>query len=138
MDDRWENEIIEYGAVNISGLRILNTSKKQVLDFLDEWKKLDSAQSPGAGQSSISAQAALMYDAVLVLIEVFNKLLRKKSDVFKNNKKNVSGSSSSSVGNLDCNTEKEWVNPWEHGDKIIKLMRKVCFSIVIIRFSLKN
>lgn len=31
------------------------------------------------------AQAALMYDAVFVLVEAFNKILRKKPDQFRNN-----------------------------------------------------
>lgn len=34
--------------------------------------------------SFIQAQAALMYDAVFVLIDAFNKLLRKKPDQFRN------------------------------------------------------
>lgn len=88
------------------------------------------------------AQAALMYDAVFVLVEAFNKLLRKKPDQFRSytmrNRMgqllapvtNVSSANASNNANanrvLDCNTSKGWVNPWEHGDKISRYLRKVC------------
>ncbi|XP_017485933.1 PREDICTED: glutamate receptor-like, partial [Rhagoletis zephyria] len=85
MDDRWESEIIEFGAINITGFRIVDTNRRFVHDFLDNWKRLDPATSMGAGRESISAQAALMYDAVFVLVEAFNKILRKKPDQFRNN-----------------------------------------------------
>lgn len=96
-----------------------------------------------------------MYDAVFVLVEALNKILRKKPDQFKlaigpNRKNNqtpangiggMNGTSSPSQGNagnsnggnggnnfrsLDCNTSKGWVNPWEHGDRISRYLRKVC------------
>lgn len=114
-----------------------------------------------------------MYDAVFVLVEAFNKILRKKPDQFRNNIRRgqtliaaastsanatglpngggmggglMGGSSGSSGGigmgggggggginsgsnsvprALDCNTSKGWVNPWEHGDKISRYLRKV-------------
>lgn len=87
------------------------------------------------------AQAALMYDAVFVLVEAFNKLLRKKPDQFRSytmrNRMgqllapitNVSTANATNNANvnrvLDCNTSKGWVNPWEHGDKISRYLRKV-------------
>ncbi|TDG48138.1 hypothetical protein AWZ03_005555 [Drosophila navojoa] len=85
MDDRWESEIIEFGAINITGFRIVDTNRRLVRDFYDSWKRLDPQTSVGAGRESISAQAALMYDAVFVLVEAFNKILRKKPDQFRNN-----------------------------------------------------
>lgn len=54
MDERWESEIIEYGAINITGFRILDTHKRYVKEFLDGWKKLDATTSPGAGKEQIS------------------------------------------------------------------------------------
>ncbi|XP_058975571.1 glutamate receptor 1 [Musca domestica] len=85
MDDRWESEIIEFGAINITGFRLVDTNRRLVKDFYDSWKRLDPTVSTGAGRDSISAQAALMYDAVFVLVEAFNKILRKKPDQFRNN-----------------------------------------------------
>uniref|UniRef100_A0A1A9UP33 Receptor ligand binding region domain-containing protein n=1 Tax=Glossina austeni TaxID=7395 RepID=A0A1A9UP33_GLOAU len=170
MDDRWESEIIEFGAINITGFRLVDTNRRLIKEFYDSWKRLDP---------NTSAQAALMYDAVFVLVEAFNKILRKKPDQFRNNIRRgqtamaaastsanttgltsngmlgggigsnlMGGSSSGGNGNgigggnsggvggsnsnnnnapraLDCNTSKGWVNPWEHGDKISRYLRKV-------------
>lgn len=90
------------------------------------------------------AQAALMYDAVFVLVEAFNKLLRKKPDQFRSytmrrtgqlptaitNTTHTNGNTNGGGGSnanrvLDCNTSKGWVNHWEHGDKISRFLRKV-------------
>lgn len=54
MDDRWESEVIEYGAVNITGFRIIDTKRKYVRDFLDGWRKLDSLSTQGTGKDSVS------------------------------------------------------------------------------------
>lgn len=54
MDDRWESEISEYGAINITGFRIVDTNRRYVKDFLDGWKRLDPVTSVGAGKESIS------------------------------------------------------------------------------------
>lgn len=81
-----------------------------------------------------------MYDAVFVLVEAFNKLLRKKPDQFRSYTlrrmgqlpapvTNISNPNAANNANtnrvLDCNTSKGWVNPWEHGDKISRYLRKV-------------
>lgn len=39
MDDRWEKEVSEFGAINITGFRVLDFSRKVVRDFIDVWKK---------------------------------------------------------------------------------------------------
>jgi len=49
MDDRWESEVVEYGAINITGFRVVDTTRKHVKEFLDSWKKLDKNTFPGAG-----------------------------------------------------------------------------------------
>lgn len=83
-----------------------------------------------------------MYDAVFVLVEAFNKILRKKPDQFRSNIQRrgqpgvigfnstttSNGSNGGSTRTLDCNTSKGWVNPWEHGDKISRYLRKVILS----------
>ncbi|CAH1170158.1 unnamed protein product [Phaedon cochleariae] len=125
MDERWESEVVEYGAMNITGFRIVDSSKQNVRDFLEGWKRLDATQQPGAGKDSISAQAALMYDAVFVLAEAFNKVLRKKPDLFRNNVRRGVNYSNSTTKALDCNVNGGWVTPWEHGDKISRFLRKV-------------
>lgn len=54
MDDRWESEITEYGAINITGFRIVDTERRYVREFLDGWKRLDPITSIGAGKESIT------------------------------------------------------------------------------------
>lgn len=39
MDDRWEKEVTEFGAINITGFRVVDFSRKTVRDFMDVWKK---------------------------------------------------------------------------------------------------
>ncbi|XP_034938822.1 glutamate receptor 1-like isoform X2 [Chelonus insularis] len=126
MDDRWESEVIEYGAINITGFRIVDASRRPVKEFLDSWRRLDPMTLPGAGRDSISAQAALMYDAVLVLVEAFNKFLKKKID--RSNPKRPGIQSNNQPTNvsrtLDCYATNGWDTHWEHGDKISKFLRK--------------
>lgn len=74
-----------------------------------------------------------MHDAVLVLVETFDKLLWKKPDMFKMNAKrtlsngnsSMSGISSSQILGLDCNNGRTSGNQWEHGEKISRFLRKV-------------
>lgn len=78
----------------------------------------------------MQAHAALMHDGVYVLVEAFNKLFRKKPDIFRSGKKNSNGQPSNGVGlnngsHVDCYVNKGWVTPWEHGDKISRVLRKV-------------
>lgn len=54
MDDQWETEVIEFGAINITGFRIVDTNRRYVKDFLEGWKRLDPLTSLGAGRESIS------------------------------------------------------------------------------------
>lgn len=56
MDDRWESEVIEYGAINITGFRIVDNNKRYVKEFLDGWKRLDPSTSQGAGKETISVR----------------------------------------------------------------------------------
>lgn len=56
MDDHWETEVIEYGAINITGFRLLDMNQLEVKHFLSEWKNLDSKESPGAGRNTISVR----------------------------------------------------------------------------------
>ncbi|XP_020297396.1 glutamate receptor 1 isoform X11 [Pseudomyrmex gracilis] len=129
MDDRWESEVIEYGAINITGFRIVDATRPHVKDFLAGWHRMDPNTFQGAGRESISAQAALMYDAVFVLVEAFNKFLRKRTDKNSTRRIGTPGSNQPTNGTekkaLDCYNNRNWVTPWEYGDKISRLLRKV-------------
>ncbi|XP_046997299.1 glutamate receptor 1-like [Schistocerca americana] len=124
MDDRWETEVTEYGAINITGFRIVDNTRQNVRDFLDSWRKVDLGTAARTSRDSISAAAALMHDAVLVLVEAFNKLLRKKPDLFRASQRRGQVFNTTSRG-VECSINKGWVTPWEHGDKISRFLRKV-------------
>lgn len=54
MDDRWESEVIEFGAINITGFRIVDATRRYVKEFSEGWRRLDPASSPGGGKDTIS------------------------------------------------------------------------------------
>ncbi|KAM3968887.1 LOW QUALITY PROTEIN: glutamate receptor 1 [Aphomia sociella] len=110
MDDRWEKEVTEFGAINITGFRVLDFSRKVVRDFIDVWKK-----------DSVSAQAALMYDAVQVLVDAILRLLRKKPDILRGTMRRNANLNTSRI--IDCNPKGK-ITPYEHGDKISRMIKK--------------
>jgi glutamate receptor, ionotropic, invertebrate len=68
-----------------------------------------------------------MYDSVFVLFEAFNRIIRKKPDQFRPYTMRRLGTApnNSSMKFLECSTSKGWVQPWEHGERIAKNLRKV-------------
>lgn len=54
MDDRWDERVKEYGAINITGFRIIDSERPIVQQFFRIWEGLDSAIYPGAGKPFIS------------------------------------------------------------------------------------
>ncbi|RVE46687.1 hypothetical protein evm_008650 [Chilo suppressalis] len=118
MDDHWENEVTEYGAVNITGFRIVDNSRKIVRDFMDGLRRMDPRF-----KGTISAQTALMYDGVQVLMDALGRLWRKKPDAFRSALRRAAGQANSTKV-IDCNPGKSWVVPFEHGDKISRLIKK--------------
>ncbi|CAG5038997.1 unnamed protein product [Parnassius apollo] len=118
MDDHWENEVTEYGAVNITGFRIVDHSRKVVRDFMDGLRRMDPRF-----KGTISAQTALMYDGVQVLMDALGRLMRKKPDAFRSALRRAAAQANSTKV-IDCNPGKSWVIPFEHGDKITRLIKK--------------
>ncbi|XP_037300036.1 glutamate receptor 1 [Manduca sexta] len=118
MDDHWENEVTEYGAVNITGFRIVDHSRKIVRDFMDGLRRMDPRF-----KGTISAETALMYDGVQVLMDALGRLWRKKPDAFRSALRRAAGQANSTKV-IDCNPGKSWVVPFEHGDKISRLIKK--------------
>lgn len=54
MDDRWDERVKEYGAINITGFRIIDTERPIVQQFFRSWETLDPISYPGAGKAFIS------------------------------------------------------------------------------------
>lgn len=71
------------------------------------------------------AQAALMYDAVQVLVDAILRLLRKKPDILRGTMRRSSNMNSSRI--IDCNPKGK-ITPYEHGDKISRMIKKVGIS----------
>lgn len=55
MDDRWESEVLEYGAINITGFRIVDTNRPVVKQFLNEWADFE-VPSHGPKRQTISVR----------------------------------------------------------------------------------
>lgn len=67
-----------------------------------------------------------MYDSVFVLVEAFNRIIRKKPDQFRSyTTRRQNGQGNGTAKFLECNTSKGWVTQWEHGERIAKNLRKV-------------
>jgi glutamate receptor, ionotropic, invertebrate len=67
-----------------------------------------------------------MYDSVFVLVEAFNRIIRKKPDQFRSyTMRRQNGAPNTTAKFLECNTSKGWVTQWEHGERIAKNLRKV-------------
>lgn len=55
MDDRWESEVMEYGAINITGFRLVDTNRPVVQQFLKEWADFE-IPSQGPKRQTISVR----------------------------------------------------------------------------------
>lgn len=72
MDDHWESEIIEYGAVNITGFRLLDMNQWVVKNFLAQWKNLDPIASPGAGKDTVSVSLIQFMHVIFIQFSFVN------------------------------------------------------------------
>lgn len=41
MDDWWDSKVFEYGTINITGFRLIDTSRTLVKEFLKDWATFD-------------------------------------------------------------------------------------------------
>ncbi|XP_067134213.1 glutamate receptor 1-like isoform X2 [Centruroides vittatus] len=121
MDEYWNSQVLEFGAINVTGFRILQPNSVEFRNYLSAWKQLDSKRWPGAGTRYISADSALMYDTTKVILDAYSRLLKRKPDIFRNNFRRGEVYNNGTKG-LDC--RKMPVITWEHGEKIIKYLRK--------------
>lgn len=63
-----------------------------------------------------------MYDAVQVLVDAILRLLRKKPDILRGTMRRNANLNTSRV--IDCNPKGK-ITPYEHGDKISRMIKKV-------------
>jgi len=154
MDDRWESEVVEFGAINVTGFRMLDRSRRYVQNFMEGWKSVNlkapaqqqhvfgapgvtkiyhSAVAQAASQASdlrkdaISATAALVYDAVMVLIDAIKRTLsaaKKANAPARSGAQRKGAVGNGSTADCDMSTLSK-VSPWELGEKISLNLRKV-------------
>lgn len=57
MDNHWPSDVVEFGAINITGFRIVDTNRRALRDFHDSRKRLEPAS--GAGTAGGASQPAI-------------------------------------------------------------------------------
>lgn len=70
----------------------------------------------------MQAQAALTYDAVQVLIDAILRLVKKKPEFVRATMRRANSNSTNK--SMDCNPKNKFI-PFEHGEKISRMIRKV-------------
>ncbi|XP_077558305.1 glutamate receptor 1-like isoform X3 [Haemaphysalis longicornis] len=121
MDEYFNNQILELGVVNVTGFRIIQVGKEEFKTFHKPWEKLDHNKWPGAGTPHVSADVALMHDAAKVILDTYSRLLKNKSDIFRNNFRRGEVYNRGMKG-IDCQS---WpAVTWEHGNTIAQFLRQ--------------
>ncbi|XP_065282989.1 glutamate receptor 1-like isoform X3 [Dermacentor albipictus] len=121
MDEYFNNQILELGVVNVTGFRIIQVNKDEFKQFHKPWEKLDHSKWPGAGTPHVSADVALMHDATKVILDTYSRLLKNKSDIFRNNFRRGEVYNRGMKG-IDCQS---WpAVTWEHGKAIAEFLRQ--------------
>ncbi|XP_040568809.1 glutamate receptor 1 [Lepeophtheirus salmonis] len=124
-DDEWNEKVAEYGAINVTGFRIVHRESDHARRFLRKWKQLDRRKYPAAGVDGISSSGALAYDAVTVMEEGFRVVMREDPGIFKYHRTYASGSSSRNKA-LSCDMIGDGrQTPWEHGATISRALRSL-------------
>ncbi|XP_053207779.1 glutamate receptor 1-like [Panonychus citri] len=121
MDDFFNKHVLEFGAVNITGFRILQTYGDEYKRFFQSIKLLGLVNKSIDDEGSLSVDSALMLDGTRVILDTLNRLLRKKPDIFRNNFRRGQVYNNGSRG-IDCKMQP--LIPWEHGKEIARYMQK--------------
>nr|XP_034839667.1 glutamate receptor 1-like [Maniola hyperantus] len=120
MDNLPDKSVVEFGAINVTGFSILDHSRKTVQKFVEAWH-----------HDSISAQAALMYDAVQVLIDSSLRMLMRKPNFMRGARHRSANSSK-----IDCYPKNELV-PFEYGERMSRIIKRTVMEGITghIRFT---
>ncbi len=54
LDDYWDSSVIEYGAINMTGLRLVRTDSFYAREFLQRWRNLDRGKYQSGTGSQVS------------------------------------------------------------------------------------
>ena len=141
LDDKWDTTVAEFGAINITGLRIVQYGTNLARDFFrgfvsrnkdkqkqgGPWSRAAVKDDP-AMTATISANAALAFDTVNLLINTFSSLMRKNVNLFVTNRRKAKYKDvEEGVGCGDL-SGKNGPNTWEHGQRILQEIKNTSFE----------
>ena len=133
LDDGWDSTVEEFGAINMTGLRIVQYGTALARDFFRGFSLRQDKQQGAWARSTrqeqtatISANAALAFDTVNLLINAFSSLMRQNVNLFVTNRRRKA-KQADGVGCGDLSGS-EGPNTWEHGQKILQEIKNTSFQ----------
>ena len=138
LDDKWDSTVEEFGAINMTGLRIVQYGTNLARDFFRGFQSQSDSQQGGPWSRStsedalngatISSNAALAFDTVNLLINTFGSLMRKNVNLFTTNRRKAKFKEvEEGVGCGDLSGS-EGPNTWEHGQRILQEIKNTSFE----------
>ncbi len=61
LDDYWDEQIVEYGAINVTGLRLVRQDSFYARTFLQKWRALDKSKYLAAGNQVCTISRGFFY-----------------------------------------------------------------------------
>ena len=138
LDDKWDSTVEEFGAINMTGLRIVQYGTNLARDFFRGFQPQSNQQQGGPwsrstsedalNSATISSNAALAFDTVNLLINTFGSLMRKNVNLFTTNRRKAKFKEvEEGVGCGDLSGS-EGPNTWEHGQRILQEIKNTSFE----------
>uniref|UniRef100_X2AX36 Glutamate receptor n=1 Tax=Capitella teleta TaxID=283909 RepID=X2AX36_CAPTE len=113
------------GGMNITGFKMVDFKDKEVGNFLRFWQAEDERAWTGLDKDKIPDETAMAVDAVQALSIALTELRNSDRGLFARTLRDSKVYNNGSEG-IDCQDDN--VSPWQHGDAIIKALRKVRFQ----------
>lgn len=117
LDDYWDSNVVEYGAINVTGLKLVNTESYYAREFLKKWHSLDRSKYQAIGNQGVTATGALAFDAITVLEAGFKNLMQTMPNLFRAGRKRPKG--------VTCDMSGDERHGWDHGMDIAKALKSV-------------
>lgn len=137
LDDGWDSTVEEFGAINMTGLRIVQYGTPLARDFFRGFSLRQDKQQGAWARSTrqdqtatISANAALAFDTVNLLINAFSSLMRQNVNLFVSKRRKAKYQAKDQADGVGCGdlSGSEGPNTWEHGQKILQEIKNTSFQ----------
>ena len=136
LDDKWDSSVEEFGAINITGLRIVQYGTHLARDFFRGFSSRQDKQQTTAWARStsqpetatISANAALAFDTVNLLINAFSSLMRQNVNWFVSKRRKSKLKEQIEGAGCGDLSGSEGPNTWEHGQRILQEIKNTSFQ----------